>query len=229
MPATLFAVTGFLDGACWVWTDRIAYLFARTRRTRATVTLGEARLELQFDDEHARSEAATVVTERLKRALEPVKNAALDALALALDVEVPQAPPREYAPVTWAQVHELERHGVTIEGHTMTHPILTNVSSDKLTWELTKSKARLERELGRTVSAFCYPNGDCSPTVRDAVQRAGYGCAVLSAGGLSAPGVDPFSIRRVGAAPDLARFAKETSGFEWWQANLWRPREAPGE
>jgi len=225
-PATLFVVTGFIDGACWVWTDLVFHMFACTRRPRVTVALGSSRLDLDVDSPRARLAAAVLVTERLKQFAEPDKNAALGALARSLDVEAPAAPTPDYAPVTWAQIRELERHGVTAEAHTVTHPILTNVSSEQLMHELTESKARLERELGRPSQAFCYPNGDCSATVRDAVQLAGFTCAVLSSGGLNAPGDDTFGLKRIGAEAELPRFVKATSGFETWQMNLRRPRAA---
>lgn len=227
VPATLFVVTGFLDGVCWIWTDRVIYLFGCTRRTRLSVQLGPEQLQLQFDDAATRSAVAALVIERLKRLPEAQKNSALDRLAVALDVDVPVKPPPGYAPVSWRQVHELERHGVKIEAHTVTHPILTNVTSDQLTRELTESKARLERELGRPIRTFCYPNGDCSQAVRDAVLRAGYTHAVLSAGGLNAPRADPLCLRRIGAEADLVRFAKTTSGFDSWQMNLWSRSGAP--
>jgi peptidoglycan/xylan/chitin deacetylase (PgdA/CDA1 family) len=225
-PATLFAVTGFLDGQCWLWTDQVRYLFTGTRRTRAATTLDGEVLPLALEDPAARVETMRRVAARLKRMPEERRARAVDDLAAALDVVVPVRPPAEYAPISWDQARELERHGVALEAHTVTHPILTQVSSDRLRHELTHAKIRLEAELGRTVSVFCYPNGDCNAAVRDAVGRAGYTCAVLSTGGLNPVGVDPLGVTRVGAESDLARFAKTTSGFDSWQTSLWRPAGA---
>lgn len=49
---------------------------------------------------------------------------------------------------------------ITIGGHTLTHPILNNCS-DKLVYdELSKSKQKLEKWIGKDVDFFAYPNGD---------------------------------------------------------------------
>ena len=40
-PATVFAVTDFLDGKMWMWWDKIAYIFTETKRTEIGARLGK--------------------------------------------------------------------------------------------------------------------------------------------------------------------------------------------
>src|SRR5207248_967020 len=43
--------------------------------------------------------------------------------------------------LTWRQVEDMQRHGMDIEAHTMTHPDLTTVGSRQLRYELAQSRA----------------------------------------------------------------------------------------
>lgn len=60
---------------------------------------------------------------------------------------------------------------VTIQSHTVTHPILTNCPDDVLKKELSDSKSELEILTGQPVFAISYPNGSLSEREIDAVKR----------------------------------------------------------
>ena len=63
---------------------------------------------------------------------------------------------------------------VSLQSHTVTHPILTNCSPETLDWELVESKKHLEKNIGKEVFAFSYPNGDVGDREVKAVEKAGY-------------------------------------------------------
>lgn len=63
---------------------------------------------------------------------------------------------------------------VSIQSHTMSHPILTNCDDEILSYELNSSKAYLENLIDREVNAFSYPNGNFSNREIEAVKKAGY-------------------------------------------------------
>jgi peptidoglycan/xylan/chitin deacetylase (PgdA/CDA1 family) len=108
----------------------------------------------------------------------------------------------------------MQANGIEIGSHTLTHPILTNVSDERLRRELQESKSRLEEVLRRPIEQFCYPNGDHDERVRSEVARAGYKIAVTCVGGLNKRGVDPLTLRRIHAELDGAHFVQSASGFE---------------
>jgi peptidoglycan/xylan/chitin deacetylase (PgdA/CDA1 family) len=68
--------------------------------------------------------------------------------------------------------------GHEIGSHTLTHPYLTRIPKAQAEEEILSSKKKLEDLFGVTVRHFCYPYGDCDPTVVDLVRKAGYqtGC-----------------------------------------------------
>ena len=60
---------------------------------------------------------------------------------------------------TWQQIAALQRDGMDIESHTMTHPNLNDLSSQlDLDYEIGQSKQCLENH-GFNPTIFAYPNG----------------------------------------------------------------------
>jgi peptidoglycan/xylan/chitin deacetylase (PgdA/CDA1 family) len=104
--------------------------------------------------------------------------------------------------------------GIEIGSHTVTHPILTRTSSDRLYYELSESRLRLESVLDHPVELLGYPNGDHDPTVQKAAARAGYKCAVTADYGLNNGHSNPLALKRIHTEHDIAHFAKNTSGFD---------------
>jgi peptidoglycan/xylan/chitin deacetylase (PgdA/CDA1 family) len=66
---------------------------------------------------------------------------------------------------------------VSIQSHTVTHPILTKCTDDQLKFELEQSKFELEELISAPVFAFSYPNGSFGNREIEAVKAAGYTCA----------------------------------------------------
>lgn len=78
------------------------------------------------------------------------------------------------------QVRTVAEAGMEIGSHGMLHVSLPNVPDDELAAEIEGSRAVLRDLTGQAVAGFCYPYGDLSARVVDAVGRAGYdhGCAI---------------------------------------------------
>jgi peptidoglycan/xylan/chitin deacetylase (PgdA/CDA1 family) len=60
---------------------------------------------------------------------------------------------------TWPEITSLQQDGMDIEAHTMTHPILNDLSQADLDYEIGQSKQCLENH-GFNPTIFAYPNGD---------------------------------------------------------------------
>lgn len=62
--------------------------------------------------------------------------------------------------MTIEEVKEISKHPlISIQAHTVNHPILTSVPDDVLEMELSDSKRTLEGWMGKKIIAFSYPNG----------------------------------------------------------------------
>ncbi len=88
------------------------------------------------------------------------------------------------ATMTWDQIEALSNAGMEIGSHSMTHPYLTQLGADTLTWELRNSKAVLEQHIAGSVEALAYPFGAYDSNVIVQAQTAGYRAAVTIQDGL---------------------------------------------
>jgi len=76
--------------------------------------------------------------------------------------------------LTQEQMREMDRDGVTIESHTLTHCVLSELNDREATFELTESKCRLGMILDRPVRHLAVPRSGHSRRVRQLARRAGY-------------------------------------------------------
>lgn len=206
-PATLFAATDFIDRNGWIWTDKLRYVAAQRKRPASILDASRANAEL-------------------KRLPNDEKDRRIAAIAKDAGVTLPVLPPADCRAATWDQIREMAGGGIEIGSHTVTHPILTHLSSKPLEDELRNSRNRLEQELDREIALFCYPNGDYNVRVRDGVARAGYRVAVTTECGLNNRASDPLALQRVHTDHDITHFIQSTSGFEQFK-NGFRTASAP--
>lgn len=74
----------------------------------------------------------------------------------------------------WGQLAEVERAGIEIGAHTVTHPKLDILPEKDLRDELSISKRQLEDRLGVAIPGLAYPFGYSNPTVRAVARELGY-------------------------------------------------------
>ena len=117
-------------------------------------------------------------------------------------------------PLSWEQVREMHGHGIEFGSHTLSHPMLSEVSSGQVRDELAGSKRMIEDKLGAPVTLFCYPRGDFSESVKDLVRAEGYRAACTTLPGLNDWRTDPFELRRtyVSRQDTPGEFAKRVAG-----------------
>lgn len=76
-----------------------------------------------------------------------------------------------------AQVRDLLASGMTVGGHTRTHPDLTKLEHGQALDEIAGCKADLERSFGQPVTLFAYPRGAFNRGLAELTRQAGYECA----------------------------------------------------
>src|SRR5215468_4343222 len=222
-PATVFVVTEFVEGTAWLWTDKARYLAAGAAAQAFEIGIGGRDLRLELNGAASRAVAAGLINAALKPLSEEARDALIERLASELRVKLPERPPLAYGAINWRQAREMADAGMEIGSHTLTHSILTGLSDERLREEVGRSRDRIQSAIGRKVETFCYPNGDYDLRAQCEVARAGYQFAVTTEVGLNSRRTDPLALRRIHGEYDLARFIKNTSGFETaWER--WRHR-----
>jgi len=83
--------------------------------------------------------------------------------------------------VTQGEILEMDRYGIEIAAHTVSHADLAKVSQAQLRYQVGESKSWLEKLVGHPVVDMAYPSGQYNQAAIAAVQRAGYYSAVTAA------------------------------------------------
>ena len=98
----------------------------------------------------------------------------LDSRGLPATFYVPTASLGQASTLSLSDLREFANAGFEIGAHTVTHPVLTDLTGDALTREIVDCKRELEQILGREVPSFAYPKGRRNAETMQRVQEAGY-------------------------------------------------------
>lgn len=220
-PVTVFLVSGFLDGATWLWWDQIEHVFEHTRLGALQVELGDFGTGSWTWNEGTRSAVQADLVERLKRLKNSDRLATIARVAEKLEVTIPAAAPARYAPLTWDAVRAAEARGASFGPHTVTHPILSTVDDAVAEHEIAQSWRRVREEARAAVPVFCYPNGDpgsFGSREERLVAAAGLPMALTTVPGYAtragAAGAGAFRVPRFAAPATRAELSQIASGIE---------------
>ena len=106
--------------------------------------------------------------------------------------------------IDWTEMADLERAGIRIESHGISHRPLADLELDEAAREIALSKLRLEERLERPVRAFSYVKGSeahYKPVHLSLVRQAGYDVAFTAVSGSNSPTTDPLQLRRYNIEP----------------------------
>jgi len=123
-----------------------------------------------------------------------------------LNLEVPWKK-ELYEFMSWEEVRQIRKFGVELGGHTVSHPILSSLSLEKLRDELRFCKEKIESELGEKCFSFAYPNGrkvDFNDTVIEEAKQMGVRVAFNLYGRRNPVMLNPMSIDRFCVTRDLS-------------------------
>ncbi|MGH8915050.1 MAG: polysaccharide deacetylase family protein, partial [Acidimicrobiia bacterium] len=153
VPAAFFVATGHMDTGELLWWDLATALISEATGTEADLPMwGPTALP-------GADERTTLARRWVSAAKDLPNEARLEALdALARSVEVAPAT-RPSVAMSWDHAREMGDSGMTLGGHTRSHPILSRMSPADARRDIAEGLQRMKEELGRDVVAFAYPNG----------------------------------------------------------------------
>lgn len=193
LPATVFVTSGHL-GHNMMWNDRIMEAVQFLPMERLDLSeFGLSNYPLRTLNER-RATLATL-TEQSKYLPAFKRHELIKQLELMTkDRPVPGQM------LTPHMVRALDRHGIEIGAHTVTHPILTSLDDESAAKEISTSKQELEAILDKPVHLFAYPNGkvgkDYDARHVEMVRRAGFSAAFTTAIGAITKEQDRFQLPR---------------------------------
>ncbi len=158
-PVTVFLPTGFLDGQLWLWWDVLEYAFSATSHRSTAISLSSGERRYTWREDAERLACARDLAELLERVSDDERKSVLQLVPAALEVAISDVPPPAFAPMSWAEVRKDARRGVTFGPHTVSHPILSQLSADQVREEIATSWRRVREETDAAIPVFAIPNG----------------------------------------------------------------------
>ena len=109
--------------------------------------------------------------------------------------------------LSWDDLEQLSRRGVSIGAHARTHRPLAGLGADELANEVGGSLADLQERLPDGLAVFAYPNGSHDEDVRTAAVSAGFRAAWTTEKGRNGVGTDAWCLRRIAVHAGDGRIA----------------------
>ncbi len=112
--------------------------------------------------------------------------------------------------MTWDEVKTLDENGMTIGGHTRTHPYLADITDPvALRSEIIGGKGIIENRIGRPIYTFAYPYGHYNDQIIDIVKEAGYKTARSTYYGTHNAAEELYKLKSIEVTDDFDKFVKD--------------------
>jgi peptidoglycan/xylan/chitin deacetylase (PgdA/CDA1 family) len=193
-PATLFTATNYIDTEKLMWNDKLA--LAIKFATHKSIAIPGSTRSISLVSVAERIIALEHILETLKSLSEPDKLTLADEIFRRLYNKQPKCEPLM---LSWNELKQMAYNGWDVGSHTANHVILTRVPLCQGKEEINSSGHILERELGRPIRLFAYPNGkpgDYDPLIKQFLRNCGYIGAFTTVDGVNAHDTDLFEIGR---------------------------------
>ncbi len=193
LHATFFVATGFLDGRN-MWNDRV--IEAIRACPHASVDLRQLGLGVEdLGSAEKRRDTIRRLLRLIKHQQPPKREAAVRGIEEACTATT--TTPLMMRP---EHVARLAASGFDVGAHTVTHPILSRLTTEDARREVAGSKADVEAIIGRPARLFAYPNGvpnqDYTAEHVALVRKCGFVAAAATVWGVAAAGADVFQLPR---------------------------------
>ncbi len=216
LPATIYLATGVIGNNGKLWHDRVFDLFRMTTVASLDgIPTHSDRFDLGTVEDKRRALAA--ILHWLWELSPSERDASIDRLRDAL--AVPDDPGATTLMLTWDDVRVMHRAGLSFGSHTVTHPILSRLTTAQVVAELQDSKQAIEDALRVPIEHFAYPVGrrqDFSQETKELVKSAGYKSAVTTIMGNNSFDSDFLELKRLlPRNEDVAIFSLRLQHFKF--------------
>lgn len=207
LTAAFFLATGFLDSPRVAWWDEVAWMIRHAARDAipAGPWLSE---DVPLHAPDAESAIASILA-AYKSLPTRDAEALLDHVAEGAGVRRCTPEDAVGAWMTWDMAREMRDGGMTIGGHTVSHPILAGLPVERQREEITTCARRLYEELGIAMTSFSYPvggRGTFTVDTRRLLREQAVALAFSFYGGFARfDRWDPLDVPRIHVGPALDR------------------------
>ena len=159
LPATIYLTAGLIGTCNKPWVDEIQYALLNTKEKSFLFPelLGDEVVDISS------MEKKRIINIKIVGYLKRIKNKKrlqlIEDFFKILKVKKNEDKYKERDMLNWEEVEEMASYGITLGAHTVSHPILTEISLDVAKQEIIQSKHIIEKKLGFKVKHFAIPNG----------------------------------------------------------------------
>jgi peptidoglycan/xylan/chitin deacetylase (PgdA/CDA1 family) len=154
--ATIFLTTGYIDSGTAPWFIKLRYIFMQTAKTHFNLSRNGTNISLPMRTRKEKFAASDKVMAYLKDCPDHDRRPLLDMLCEELGVSTFGL---NDLMLTWDQIKEMAEHKISFGAHTISHPILRQISMEKAESEILQSKETIEAKIEKPVTSFAYPFG----------------------------------------------------------------------
>ena len=101
------------------------------------------------------------------------------------------------------EMKEMKENGISLQGHTITHPALGNIDPAQQNTELAESKTYLDSNLNQDTIYFAYPSGSYTEETIAIAEQNNYKMALTTNEGLASAADGLLSLNRVRVLPTM--------------------------
>lgn len=230
VPATIFLPTSYIGTTNWFWPEKLSFLLSnielvelseQTRRELHSL-MEEYDISIGWSQgSHAllpkpRSLPPAIldaIIENLKTKSESQIESLIRRLQEIIGIDFPQ----ERLMLSWEEIGEMSKHGISFGSHTCNHLILTRLSREEISCETRESRDTLAKLRINFIPILAYPNGNYNETVVEEAKKTGYEAAVTTEFGFNDENTNPYELSRISIHNDIAStvpmFACHISGI----------------
>jgi protein-tyrosine-phosphatase/peptidoglycan/xylan/chitin deacetylase (PgdA/CDA1 family) len=159
-PITVFLITGFIDKEVLPWDTVVKYCFYETKKTSLTLNLGTKDIVYNLSNVNNRISSMRNFREKCKTLNESELRNAISILSINSNVDIHKNTIEYSIPLSWEDARIAESSNEIRFGiHTVSHPILSNISEQRSKEEINNSWKKISTELKNPVNIFAYPIG----------------------------------------------------------------------
>lgn len=205
VPATIFLATGFIGTDRIFWPEELCCYLEQGMAVKPE-SESVPQSYICFNDDINRYRQCQLNT-FFDRSIEILKGYSSDdreeVLGFYRSILNTDSFPRQM--INWIEAREMLSSGlVRFAAHTVNHEMLDQLSFQKAREEIVKSRADIEHNLGRRVTAFAYPNGNYTENVLNILAESGFTAAVTTRKGFLARDTPLMEIPRIAIHEDVS-------------------------
>jgi peptidoglycan/xylan/chitin deacetylase (PgdA/CDA1 family) len=168
-PAAFYIATDYLDYPHIPWWDEIAWLIRHSKVNTIQLKSWDNAVDISTGSIVNKVRAVLRVIK-----LEQDRTMEDKIMELASICQCSMSDELRATPlfINWEQAKEMSENGMHIGSHTLSHSILSHLSAEEQTNEMTQSKAKIEAFLNKEVTSIAYPVGGKSAFTQTTQQLA---------------------------------------------------------